>query len=325
MGETGENRQHRENVKRRQERWTKRKNTRGQRWKERRRRRRRRSIRRRCSFLLWKSFQNGVHLLRNGRQRKLKLVLRGDKGGEQKKGGKLKTDTKEPKLLESRMDYSPVWIQRCQRALWQDGEPAAPAENNNFEDQLWLVNKVLQKKSHFSFDFTSWNLFFNGVSLSGSSWEELCVTVWAVICSEQHQLSRFLRSPPDSEGFASTQPTRASARSHSDVTWSCSQSVHRLGSGFCAGPSCSSHQMWNKHLFSELLCAWGEHGHVETGNRRLENCSQEAGNFGDSGDLKVRFVSCKKTLLSLIYLLWVGRSSQPLTTSVGIWRVGNAT
>lgn len=68
------------------------------------RRRRRRSIRRRCSFLLWKSFQNGVHLLRNGRQRKLKLVLRGDKGGEQKRGGKLKTDTKEPKLLESRMD-----------------------------------------------------------------------------------------------------------------------------------------------------------------------------------------------------------------------------
>lgn len=101
LGRTGENRQHRENVKRRQERWTERKNTRGQRWKE---RRRRRSIRRRCSFLLWKSFQNGVHLLRNGRQRKLKLVLRGDKGGEQKRGGKLKTDTKEPKLLESRMD-----------------------------------------------------------------------------------------------------------------------------------------------------------------------------------------------------------------------------
>lgn len=36
---------------------------------------RRRSIR--CSFLLWKSLQNGVHLLRNGRQRKLKLVLQG--------------------------------------------------------------------------------------------------------------------------------------------------------------------------------------------------------------------------------------------------------
>lgn len=40
-------------------------------------RRRRRSVR--CSFLLWKSFQNGVHLLRNGSQRKLKLVLQGDK------------------------------------------------------------------------------------------------------------------------------------------------------------------------------------------------------------------------------------------------------
>lgn len=35
LGRTGENRQHRENVKRRQERWTERKNTRGQRWKER--------------------------------------------------------------------------------------------------------------------------------------------------------------------------------------------------------------------------------------------------------------------------------------------------
>lgn len=34
LGRTGENRQHRENVKRRQERWTERKNTRGQRWKE---------------------------------------------------------------------------------------------------------------------------------------------------------------------------------------------------------------------------------------------------------------------------------------------------
>lgn len=43
---------------------------------------RRRSVR--CSFLLWKSFQNGVHLLRNGRQRKLKLVLQGDKEGEKR-------------------------------------------------------------------------------------------------------------------------------------------------------------------------------------------------------------------------------------------------
>lgn len=37
----------------------------------------------RCSFLLWKSFQNGVHLLRNGRQRELKLVLQGDKEREE--------------------------------------------------------------------------------------------------------------------------------------------------------------------------------------------------------------------------------------------------
>ena len=37
-----------------------------------------------CSFLLWKSFQNGVHLLRNGRQRKLKLILQEQKEREKK-------------------------------------------------------------------------------------------------------------------------------------------------------------------------------------------------------------------------------------------------
>lgn len=39
----------------------------------------RKSVRRRCSFLLRKSFQYGVHLFCNGRQRKLKLILQGDK------------------------------------------------------------------------------------------------------------------------------------------------------------------------------------------------------------------------------------------------------
>lgn len=45
-------------------------------------------VRRRRSFvssLLWKSFQDGVHLLRNGSQRKLKLILEPDKDRRDKR------------------------------------------------------------------------------------------------------------------------------------------------------------------------------------------------------------------------------------------------
>lgn len=56
--------------------------------------RRRRSIRRRCSFLLWESFQDGVHLLRDGRQRKLKLVLQGDKEREKETRKEVKSTEK---------------------------------------------------------------------------------------------------------------------------------------------------------------------------------------------------------------------------------------
>lgn len=47
---------------------------------------RRRSVRRRTSsVLLRKSLQDGVHLLRNGRQRKLKLILQAEKQRDERK------------------------------------------------------------------------------------------------------------------------------------------------------------------------------------------------------------------------------------------------
>lgn len=57
-------------------------------------RRRRRSIGR--SFLLRKSFQNGIHLLGNSSQRKLKLVLQGDTERKEGQRGTLE-ELKEPK------------------------------------------------------------------------------------------------------------------------------------------------------------------------------------------------------------------------------------